>query len=151
MGLLIFTLFLSNSAAVVATTDTTSNTTAVESATPVKHLVVIFQENVSFDHYFATYPFALNPLGEPHFVPSPKTPSVVNNLRTVGLLNHNPNSALPFITFLLDVNPPLPICPIPLHNPSIKFSNIQDGFSAFASKADPLLVGRAAEMAGFRP
>src|SRR5690242_4579120 len=65
-------------------------------ATPVKHLVVIFQENVSFDHYFATYPFALNPPGEPHFVPSPKTPSVVNNLRTAGLLNHNPNSALPF-------------------------------------------------------
>ena len=49
-GLLIFTLFLSNSAAAVAATDTTSNTTAVESATPVKHLVVIFQENVSFDH-----------------------------------------------------------------------------------------------------
>jgi phospholipase C len=23
-------------------------------ATPIKHLVVIFQENVSFDHYFAT-------------------------------------------------------------------------------------------------
>lgn len=93
-GLLIFTLFLSNSAAVAATD--TSNTTVVESATPVKHLVVIFQENVSFDHYFATYPFALNPPGEPHFVPSPKTPSVVNNLRTAGLLNHNPNSALPF-------------------------------------------------------
>jgi len=24
-------------------------------ATPIKHLVIIFQENVSFDHYFATY------------------------------------------------------------------------------------------------
>ena len=24
--------------------------------TPIKHVVVIFQENVSFDHYFATYP-----------------------------------------------------------------------------------------------
>jgi phospholipase C len=24
--------------------------------TPIKHLVVIFQENVSFDHYFGTYP-----------------------------------------------------------------------------------------------
>ncbi|HML10284.1 MAG TPA: phospholipase, partial [Stellaceae bacterium] len=34
---------------------------AAESAatvTPIKHLVVIFQENVSFDHYFATYPNA---------------------------------------------------------------------------------------------
>ena len=29
-------------------------------ATPVKHLVVIFQENVSYDHYFGTYPHALN-------------------------------------------------------------------------------------------
>jgi phospholipase C len=27
---------------------------------PVKHLVIIFQENVSFDHYFGTYPQATN-------------------------------------------------------------------------------------------
>jgi phospholipase C len=33
-------------------------------ATPIKHLVVIFQENVSFDHYFGTYPNALNLYGE---------------------------------------------------------------------------------------
>ena len=32
-----------------------------KTATPIKHLVVIFQENVSFDHYFATYPHATNP------------------------------------------------------------------------------------------
>src|SRR5690242_21479303 len=31
--------------------------------TPIRHLVVIFQENVSFDHYFATYPEATNPRG----------------------------------------------------------------------------------------
>src|SRR3954463_971442 len=36
-------------------------------ATPVKHLVVIYQENVSFDHYFATYPHAANTAGEPVF------------------------------------------------------------------------------------
>ena len=29
-----------------------------QTATPIQHLVVIFQENVSFDHYFATYPTA---------------------------------------------------------------------------------------------
>jgi hypothetical protein len=29
-------------------------------STPIKHLVIIFQENVSFDHYFATYPYAKN-------------------------------------------------------------------------------------------
>ena len=32
--------------------------TAGATASPIKHLVVIFQENVSFDHYFATYPTA---------------------------------------------------------------------------------------------
>jgi phospholipase C len=29
---------------------------AEKTATPLEHLVVIFQENVSFDHYFGTYP-----------------------------------------------------------------------------------------------
>ena len=38
-------------------------------ATPIRHLVVIFQENVSFDHYFGTYPHATNPPGEPAFTP----------------------------------------------------------------------------------
>jgi phospholipase C len=45
-------------------------------ATPIQHLVVIFQENVSFDHYFATYPYALNAEGEPAFWAYPNTPSV---------------------------------------------------------------------------
>jgi phospholipase C len=35
-----------------------SRTVAKSSGTPIKHLVVIFQENVSFDHYFGTYPRA---------------------------------------------------------------------------------------------
>jgi len=30
----------------------------VATATPIKHLIIIFNENVSFDHYFATYPKA---------------------------------------------------------------------------------------------
>jgi len=58
-------------------------------ATPIKHLVVIFQENVSFDHYFATYPVATNPSGEPKFVAAPGTPTV-NGLSNA-LLNFNPN------------------------------------------------------------
>ncbi len=33
-------------------------------ATPIKHVVVIFQENVSFDHYFGTYPDAANTDGQ---------------------------------------------------------------------------------------
>src|SRR5580658_8926313 len=44
--------------------------------TPIEHLVVIFQENISFDHYFGTYPFAMNPEGDPAFYAYPKTPSV---------------------------------------------------------------------------
>jgi len=34
--------------------------------TPIEHVVVIFQENVSFDHYFATYPNATGGDGNPH-------------------------------------------------------------------------------------
>ena len=45
-------------------------------ATPIKHLVVIFDENVSFDHYFGTYPFAANLPGEPMFQAHPGTPTV---------------------------------------------------------------------------
>lgn len=64
--------------------------------TPVKHLVVIFQENVSFDHYFATYPFAANrDAREPRFVARPDTPAV-NGLRTPALSLHNNNAAAPF-------------------------------------------------------
>src|SRR6266496_1615068 len=58
-------------------------------ATPIEHLVVIFQENVSFDHYFGTYPFSTNPSGEPKFTPSPDTPPV-NGLSGT-LLKNNPN------------------------------------------------------------
>ena len=32
---------------------------------PIEHVVVVFQENVSFDHYFATYPVAANTDGSP--------------------------------------------------------------------------------------
>ncbi len=59
-------------------------------ATPIKHLVVIFQENVSFDHYFGTYPYARNPRGEPRFVAKPGTPAV--NGLTGTLLVANPNA-----------------------------------------------------------
>src|SRR5262249_14424365 len=60
-------------------------------ATPSKHVVVIFQYNVSFDHYFGTYPHAANPPGEPVFQARPGTPGV--NGLTDGLLAHNPNVA----------------------------------------------------------
>jgi phospholipase C len=62
---------------------------AKATATPIKHVVVIFGENISFDHYFGTYPNALNPAGEPAFHAKPDTPAV--NGLTKTLLEHNPN------------------------------------------------------------
>jgi phospholipase C len=38
-----------------------------QTATPIKHVVVIFGENISFDHYFGTYPKAQNNPGETPF------------------------------------------------------------------------------------
>ena len=69
------------------------NQTRSATATPIKHLVVIFGENVSFDHYFATYPNATNPPGEPAFHAAPGTPSV--NGLSGALLTNNPNLANP--------------------------------------------------------
>lgn len=68
-----------------------SSTGAVtgHTSTPIKHLVIIFQENISFDHYFGTYPTALNPKGEPRFLAFPNTPTV-NGLSLV-LRTANPN------------------------------------------------------------
>lgn len=58
-------------------------------ATPIQHVVVIFDESASFDHYFGSYPKATNPLSDPQFVALPKTPTV--NGFSPGLLNSNPN------------------------------------------------------------
>src|SRR5579872_4760995 len=67
---------------------------ALPTATPIKHLVVIFQENASFDHYFGIYPHAANPPGEPGFTPLSGTPAV--NGLTPQLLTGNPNAVQPF-------------------------------------------------------
>jgi phospholipase C len=72
-------------------------------ATPIQHLVVIFQENVSFDHYFGTYPFAMNPEGQPAFYAFPNTPSVnglgpafLNNNATVMNSSNGSGATAPF-------------------------------------------------------
>src|SRR5437879_2200936 len=61
-------------------------------ATPIKHLVVIFQENVSFDHYFGTYPHAAN-TGGSAFTAASGTPTV--NGLSGALLTANPNGTNP--------------------------------------------------------
>jgi phospholipase C len=69
---------------------------AGDTTTPIKHLVVIFQENVSFDHYFGTYPKAANTSGQ-RFRAAQGTPKVNNLVNTRGaggrgnLLTNNPN------------------------------------------------------------
>jgi phospholipase C len=81
-----------NSAGAVAPANATGESPQdqAQTATPIKHLVVLFNENVSFDHYFATYPKAANPPGELAFTAAPNTPAV-NNLASANLLTNNPN------------------------------------------------------------
>jgi phospholipase C len=74
-------------------------------STPIKHLVVIFQENVSFDHYFATYPKAANIPGETlqgSATPAATFTAARNTPRNIATLAHdnllapnNPNSVQP--------------------------------------------------------
>jgi phospholipase C len=60
--------------------------------TPIKHVVVIFQENISFDHYFGTYPHAEpNADHSVYFKAAADTPRV-NGLESSGLLTNNPNA-----------------------------------------------------------
>ena len=61
---------------------------AAPTKTPIKHVVIIFGENESFDHYFGTYPNAKN-TELPLFKAAPDTPGV--NGLSAGLLTHNPN------------------------------------------------------------
>ncbi|QXJ20309.1 alkaline phosphatase family protein [Actinomadura graeca] len=56
--------------------------------TPIEHVVVIFGENISFDHYFGTYPKAANTDGT-RFAPARHTPRVDGLTRR--LREHNPN------------------------------------------------------------
>ena len=62
--------------------------------TPIKYVVVIFDENQSFDHYFGAYPNAANPQGQPPFHAAAGTPSV--NGLSGALLERNPNGVQPF-------------------------------------------------------
>ncbi|HLW02831.1 MAG TPA: alkaline phosphatase family protein [Ktedonobacterales bacterium] len=89
-GLTALVLLIGSTAAAVTLASAHSGNTGDDhDGQPIQHLVVIFQENVSFDHYFGTYPNAANPKGEPAFYAFPGTP--VPNGLTPTLLNDNPN------------------------------------------------------------
>ncbi|MFT4081234.1 MAG: alkaline phosphatase family protein [Nocardioides sp.] len=72
---------------------------AVSTTTPIKHVVVLFDENISFDHYFGTYPYAKNDADEtdaPTFTAATGT-EVPNNYKADStLISANPNSTKPF-------------------------------------------------------
>jgi phospholipase C len=69
-----------NAVPVPATSAASSWYYAPKTATPIKHVVVLFDENESFDHYFGTYPYAANTDGST-FQAKPGTPTV-NGLYT---------------------------------------------------------------------
>jgi len=84
-----------------ATSSAASWSYVAPTSTPIKHLVVIFDENESFDHYFGTYPYAANTDGTA-FHAKPGTPAVNGLYRTITssgpagpLLSHNPNGLNP--------------------------------------------------------
>jgi len=93
---------------------------APATTTPIKHVVVIYDENISFDHYFGTYPYAANVPGDgPAFTAMPDTlkkntitnftsnPSLLAGIGGVvsgsaipganGTAGSNPNTVAPFL------------------------------------------------------
>jgi phospholipase C len=67
--------------------------TPVTSAQVIKHVVVIYNENVSFDHYFGTYPNAANLSSDANkFTAAVGTPTnIANYVSSPDLLTANPN------------------------------------------------------------
>ena len=82
-------LLISQAGPILAAASQPQASATVTPTTPIQHVVVIFGENISFDHYFGTYPNAQNPPGQPRFKPLPNTPTV--NGLSPALLNSNPN------------------------------------------------------------
>jgi phospholipase C len=90
-----------NSVAVPAATSASTWSYTPPTATPIKHVVVIFDENISFDHYFGTYPYATNTNGNPFHAKrgTPKVNGLYTKITPSGpvgpLLTHNPNAYNP--------------------------------------------------------
>jgi phospholipase C len=70
--------------------------TPVTSSQVIKHVVVIFNENISFDHYFGTYPNAANLSSDAiKFSAATGTPANISNYVTSpALLTANPNLSI---------------------------------------------------------
>jgi phospholipase C len=146
-----------------STTPSTSVQDSIATATPIKHVVIIYQENNSFDHYFGTYPVAGNPTNpaELPFIAAKNTPTGINTLieanttiKTSPLLTANPNSlntqngAGTTNPFRLDRTQALTA------DQSHGYENEQEAFDAVAAPLDPAMdlfpkfTGRAVTLAG---
>jgi phospholipase C len=90
-----------DSVTVPATSPASSWSYVPKTSTPIKHVVVLFDENESFDHYFGTYPYAANTDGSTfHAKPgTPKVNGLYTSITSKGpagpLLTSNPNAFNP--------------------------------------------------------
>src|ERR1700748_3010195 len=91
----------SDAVASPATASASSYRVVAPTSSPIKHVVVLFDENESFDHYFGTYPYATNTDGTT-FKAKPGTPKVNGLYQTIPskgpkgpLLTNNPNAYNP--------------------------------------------------------
>ena len=90
-----------NSVPVPQTSAASSWTYTPKTATPIKHVVVLFDENESFDHYFGTYPYAANTDGSTFTAKkgTPKVNGLYKKITKSGptgpLLTANPNEYNP--------------------------------------------------------
>jgi phospholipase C len=101
MHLILLSLFL----VVLLFTLSISESVYSESKYPIKHLIVIIQENTSFDHYFGTYPNS-STLNGFKFESSNSSASI--NGFSNFIMNKNPNLINPFLlnmsTSICDMN-----------------------------------------------
>jgi phospholipase C len=73
------------------TTPTPPPPTPTTASAVIKHVVIIYGENISFDHYFGTYPNALNNPGGTPFTAATGTPIPNNYVSNPNLITANPN------------------------------------------------------------
>ena len=84
-GLLAASVLGGSLAAYAATTSgsaTAAPVTPASATTPIQHVVVLFDENISFDHYFGTYPYAANTDG-PAFTAKAGTAGLRGSSQTI--------------------------------------------------------------------
>ncbi|AYV87251.1 MAG: phospholipase [Sylvanvirus sp.] len=101
----------------------------IATTTPIKYVVVICQENHTFDNYFGTYPLAQNNVGETQFKARHNTPKV--NGFTPGLLINNQN----FDNTNTRVNP-FRIAPALSTSFSATFAGLQNSYIRYQQAMD---------------